>query len=231
MNIGYNAVNIPLNCAQDRVFERLVIGYNPVIYTLCFGTACVLFWRIARALQKPNVDDTRRRVRQLGWWVIGLGAVGWLSGGLVFPLVIDLAAGPVGWQVYTHYAVSFTLAGLIGVVFSYLGIEYVAFRALFPRLGNPDGYAPGKMWGELRPLTTLFGPFLLLACAVPLVGAILLVAFGDEKMTLGFRVLVASLIGVGVAGVGIAERITRRLRTLAAVWQRDAGNAQSVQTF
>ncbi len=226
VNIGYNAVNVPLNPVQERVFTRLVVGYNLAIYPLCFGTACVLFLRIARSLQRPNVDDTRRRVRQLGWWTIGLGMLGWLPGGLVFPLVIDLAAGPVGWQTYAHYAVSFTLAGLIGVVFCYLGIEYVAFRALFPRLGNPDGYTPGKMWGELRPLTAPFGPFLLLACAVPLVGAILLIAFGDEKMTLGFRLLVAGLIGVGVAGVGIAERVTRRLRELAAVWQRDAESAQ-----
>lgn len=222
VNIGYNKVNVPLDGAQDRVFERLVIGYNLIVYPLCFGTACVLFRRVYQSLRGPDVDSTRRRVRHLGWWSIGLGALGWLPGGLVFPLVIDLAAGPVGWQTYAHYAVSFTLAGLIGVVFSYLLIEYVSFRALFPRLGNPDGYAPGAMWAELRPLTALFGPFLWLACAVPLVGAVLLIAFGDERMTLGFRLLVTGLIGVGVAGVGIAERVTRRLRALAAVWQRDA---------
>jgi hypothetical protein len=231
VNIGYNAVEIELKPAQERAFLWMVVGYNLVIYPLCVGTAFVLFWRIARALRGPSVEVSRARVRQLGWWAIGLGALGWLPGGLLFPLVIDLAAGPVGWQTYAHYVVSFTLAGLIGVVFSYLGIEYVAFRALFPRLGNPDGYAPGKMWAELRPLTGLFGPFLLLACAVPLVGAILLIVFGDEKMTLGFRLLVAGLIGVGVAGVGIAERVTRRLRTLAAVWQRDAGDTPNTSTF
>jgi eukaryotic-like serine/threonine-protein kinase len=223
VNIAYNAVEVPLNAAQERVFSWLVLGYNLAAYPLCFGTACVLFRRIVRALRGPNVDEARRRVRQIGWWSIWLGMLGWLPGGLVFPLVIDLAAGPVGWQIYAHYAVSFTLAGLIGVVFSYLGIEYVSFRALFPRLGNPDGYSPGQMWAELHPLTALFGPFLLLACAVPLVGAILLIAFADGEMTLGFRVLVAGLIGVGVAGVGIAERVTRGLRSLAAVWQRDAG--------
>ena len=60
--------------------------------------------------------------------------------------------------------------------------------------------------------------WLLLACAVPLAGAVLLIVFADERMTLGFRLLVATLIGVGVAGVGIAERVTRRLRELAAIW-------------
>jgi hypothetical protein len=142
-----------------------------------------------------------------------------LPGAIVFPLVLDVAAGPIGWPMYAHFAVSFTLAGLIGVVFSYLAIEYVAFRALFPRLGNPDGYSPARAWAELRPLTAPFGFFLLLACAVPLAGAVLLIVLADGPMTLGFRLLVAGLIGAGVAGVGIAERVTRKLRELAAVWR------------
>jgi hypothetical protein len=53
----------------------------------------------------------------------------------------------------------------------------------------------------------------------------LLLVLADEKMPFGLRLLVAGLIGVGVAGVGIAERITRKLRELAAIWRRDAGDA------
>ena len=114
----------------------------------------------------------------LGWWAIGLAALGWLPGGVVFPLAIDRAVGGVTTAMYVHFAVSFTLAGLIGIVFSYLGIQYVAFRALFPRLGNPDGYSPAKAWEELRPLTAPFGLMLILACAVPLAGAVLLLVSG-----------------------------------------------------
>ena len=220
VNIAYNDTQIQFTTPdQKRAFLGVILGYNLIAYPICVGTACWLCWRIARALRREGVDTVRRYVRQLGWWAIGLGALGWLPGGVVFPLVIDFLAGPVGWPVYVHFIVSFTLAGLIGVVFSYLAIEYVAFRALFPRLGNPDGFARAKAWAELRPLTAPFGFFLLLASAVPLAGAVLLIVLADGPMTLGFRLLVAGLIGAGVAGVGIAERLTRKLRELAAVWR------------
>jgi len=233
VNIGYNMVEIkpketPLEgraLSQADVFGYLLVGYNAVAYPVCLGTAAFLFVRLRRGLEKlprargPEVDELRRRVRQLGWWTILLGSVGWFPGGLIFPLVIDLAAGGVTPDVYAHYLISFTLAGLIGVVFTYLAIEYVCFRSLFPRLGNPDAFAHESMWAELRPLTTPFGPFVVLACAVPLVGATLLILLANDS--LGFRVLAAALIGIGVAGVGIAERLTRKLRTLAAVWHRD----------
>jgi hypothetical protein len=227
VNIAYNEAQIPFaNPEQKRVFLWWVIpAYNSVAYLVCVGTACWLCWRIARALGRGEIDDARRRVRNLGWWAIGLAALGWLPGGVVFPLAIDRAVGGVTAAMYIHFAVSFTLAGLIGIVFSYLGVEYVAFRALFPRLGNPDGYSPARAWAELRPLTAPLGLMLLLACAVPLVGAVLLIALADEKMTLGFRLLVTTLIGMGVAGVGIAERVTRRLRELAAIWRRDDAEA------
>jgi len=99
------------------------------------------------------------------------------------------------------------------------------FRALLPRLGNPDTHTPAKMWAEVRPLTVPFGTLVMVACGVPLVGAVLLLTLSDESATFGFRVLVVWLIGAGVAGVGFAERIVRQLRRLAAVWEKEVGEA------
>ncbi|MCI0703735.1 MAG: serine/threonine protein kinase [Planctomycetia bacterium] len=231
VQIGYNAVQVQLNDEQQRAFALLVIAYNMIAYPVCLGTGFYLMWRIARQMPKlsrmtgPALDDLRRRALQLGWWVAGLGVLGWLPGAIIFPLVIDLAAGPLSWQTYVHFAVSFTLAGLIGVVFSYLCIQYVIFRAILPRLGNPDTHTPAKIRAEVRPLTTPFGPLVILACGVPLVGAVLLLTLSDSSFTFGFRVLVAGLIGAGVAGVGLAERLVRQLRRLVSVWQREGGES------
>lgn len=223
--IEYNAVEIKLNNSQQRVFLLLVIAYNLIAYPLCFGTAVWLIVRIVRHLprlaQLPGleVDRLRHRAGRLAWQFAALGVLGWLPGGLIFPLVIDHATDSLGQQIYWHFVVSFTLAGLIGVVFSYLGIQYVVFSALLPRLGNPDTHTPAKMWAEVRPLTAAFGPLVILACGIPLLGAVLLLTLNDSSLTFGFRLLVVKLIGLGAAGVALAERVVRRLRQLAAVWE------------
>ncbi len=230
VNIGYNAVQIELNIEQHRVFVLLILVYNLIAYLCCAGTAAFLIWQIKRGLvglafaPGAAVDELRGRVLRLGWRVVALGSLGWFSGGIVFPLVIDLAAGGFDWRTYAHYLVSFTLAGLIAIVFSFLCIQAVVLRALLPHLGNPDVYTPAGVWADVRPVTQAFGPFLLLASAVPLTGAVLLIALTDGAMTLGFRLLVGGLIGVGVAGVGVAERLTTRLRLLAEVWHRETAS-------
>jgi hypothetical protein len=227
--LAYNAVEVSLDATQQRVFLLLVIAYNLIVYPVCGGTGVYLLWQVARRLPQlgemsgPEVDAVRRRARRLAWQVAALGALGWFPGGLIFPLVIHLATGDVPWQMYSHFAVSFTLAGVIGVVFSYLGIEYVVFRAILPRLGNPDAHTPERMWAEVQPMTAAFGPLVMLACGVPLLGAVLLLTLDESNMTFGFRLLVVKLIGLGVAGVALAEGIVRSLRQLAAVWQVESG--------
>jgi hypothetical protein len=223
--IGYNAVEVRLEGAQQRAFLLLVVVYNLIVYPVGVGVGLYLFARVARNLPRlgelsgPEVDRLRRRARRLTWQTAALGAFGWFPGAVFFPAGIELLAGGVPWQVYAHFAVSFTLAGLIGVVFSHLGVQYVVFRGLLPRLGNPDAHTPAGMWAEVRPLTATFDLLVVLACGVPLLGAVLLLTLDGGTMTFGFRLLVVKLIVLGAGGVALAERGVRALRQLAAVWQ------------
>ncbi|HXD87770.1 MAG TPA: serine/threonine-protein kinase [Urbifossiella sp.] len=226
VNITFNAVQIQLNEHQKQAFAAMVLAYNAAVYPLALAIAVILFRRVALPLPLlprlggTAIDELRRRVRQLGWWVVAIGAIGWFPGGLLFPLVVDASAGPFEnpGATYGQFLISFTLSGLIGVVFSYLGVQYVVFRSLLPRMGNPDAYTASAMRAEVRPLIAPFGPLVLLASAIPLTGAVLLIAFTEGTMTLGFRLLMAGLIGLGAGGVALAERTVSRIHRLAAVW-------------
>ena len=231
LNIGYNHVQIGLNPAQAEAFVLVTLAYNLLIYPVIFFAG----WRILTRLRTdfdrrgglggPALDATRRRAISLGYWAIGMAVAGWIPGGFIFPLWIDCTSDAVDWPEYVHFAVSFTLSGLVGVVFSYLSVQAVVMRAMYPMLGNPDGYTPGRAARELRPVAALLTPCLVLASALPLTGAVLLLVLadgmgGDGRLDLGFRVLVVGLIGLGMGGVGLATRIITRLERLIAAWGR-----------
>ncbi|HEY3789268.1 MAG TPA: serine/threonine-protein kinase, partial [Urbifossiella sp.] len=231
VNIGFNTKQIDMNETQKHAFLATVIAYNLIVYPIALGAAIVIFRRVAKRLPEtpraggPAIDEIRRRVLRLGSQAALIGAIGWFPGGLLFPLVIDAAAGPLlhPAEVTIHFLLSFTLSGLIGVVFSYLGVQYVVFRSLLPRVGNPDTFTPAAAAAEIRPLVAPFGLLVLLASAIPLAGAVLLIAFTEGAMTLGFRLLATGLIGLGALGVGLADRTVRRIHRLAAVWGSGEG--------
>src|SRR5207249_5963121 len=101
---------ISLDKPQQNAFLAMVIAYNAIVYPLAVAAAVVIFRRVAKRLPEmprasgPTIDELRRRVRRLGWQSALIGALGWFPGGLLFPLVIDLAAGPFEHpgQVYAH---------------------------------------------------------------------------------------------------------------------------------
>lgn len=237
LNVSYNTVEIKLSDYQHTQFTRIAWVYNGIVYPLCIAAGVVLlrrFQKDRRAVLTCETDsDTADRVRRdavaLGHWGILFALVGWLPGGVIFPLLLDWRAGPLPWQVYVHFAISFTLSGLVGMVYSYFGIQYVVLRVLYPQLGNPDTVSRGLPREELRDGTRWLGPFLVLATLIPLSGAVLLIVLADGAMTLGFRVLVTGLIVLGMAGVTGLVRVMDRLAALAAPWvTRGEGRAVPV---
>jgi serine/threonine protein kinase len=224
VNIGFNSTRLELADAQQRAFLVVMILYNLIAYPICLAAAVTIFRRVATRL--PNIarapgreiDVLRARVCRLGRQAVIIGAFGWFPGGLIFPFAIDILAGPLDPRVYVHFLISFFLSGLIGVVFSYLGVQYVVFRSLLPRLGNPDAFTLEQAEKEVRPLTAPFGGLVFLASTIPLTGAVLMIAIAEGTLTLGFRVLMVGLIGLGAFGVALAQRGVRRIGRLAAAW-------------
>jgi hypothetical protein len=226
VNIGFNARRLDFTEAQQQAFAMTVIAYNLIAYPLCLSAAITLIRRAAKGFAAVNdltslaADALRARALRLGRQCALIGALGWLPGGLIFPLVIDLAAGPVehSARLYLHFLLSFTLSGLIGVLFSYLAVQFVVFRAFIPMSWNPDTYSPAAAREEVQRVVAPLGPLVLLASAIPLTGAMLLIAFEEGAMTIGFRILAAGLIGLGAFGVTLADRAVRRIGRLASVW-------------
>jgi hypothetical protein len=174
-----------------------------------------------------QVARVRRLALRLPLWAIVLSCLGWLPGGLLFPLGLHLLADPVRPEVFGHFLVSFTLSGLIALTYSYFAVQFVVLRLFYPRLWVDAQNIRSLARAELKPVGRWLGLFQLFAGLIPLAGAILMIGVGPDQLTLTFRLLVVGLIALGMAGFGAALLASSRLhRTLTAFLggeQRDRG--------
>jgi len=225
VNIVYNRTQIPLSPSQEVVFLQLVMFYNACIYPLCLLLAWVAIKPLVRTLNHPatlatlpnaELDFLRRRTLSLGFWTIGLALLGWLSGGVVFPLVIHLRVGASA-TMFAHFLLSFTLSGLIALVYSYFGAQYVILRGLYYRFAHAD-QSSSEIRAEQNQTLRWIGFFQVLAALVPLTGAILLLVLAGE-LSVAFRLLVVGLITAGMFGLGVTVYVAQSLRAIVATAQ------------
>jgi hypothetical protein len=233
VNIAYNQLQIMngLSAHQQAVFERLVVGYNAVVYPLALTiiyflvAPIVRVWRkLGRAEKVPDlqVHAIRRRLLTLPLWAVGLSCLGWFPGGLLFPLGLAVFAGPVSLQTFNHFLMSFTISGLIAQTYSYFGVQFVVLRVMYLELW-PDGQAfRPTAAAELKAVPGRLRFFQFQAGLIPLAGAILLLSVGPEQLTVSFRLLVTGLITLGMVGFGVALLASSRLsRVLTALTGAD----------
>lgn len=231
VNVAYNAIHIVdhLTPTQQTAFEALVVGYNGLAYPILVGLTCWFLWRVRQGwlqilngepLEPKPLAKLRRDAQFLVAWSMLGTSLGWLPGGVVFPLVIHWAE-PLSRAEFGHFLVSFTLSGLIAVTYCYLGSTWIVLRLLYPVLWSQPTVQGPRLADELRRHPPRLGLFQCLAGIIPLAGAILMVLSGPETYgDIWFRLLVCGLIVLGILGFAVAVRIAQSLQQTLAVYAR-----------
>ena len=118
-----------------------MLVYNVVAYPACLAwllTRLLRVVRVWRALRRgervsdAEVELARRRALRLPRDTAVAACVGWLPGAILFPLALHYGADPVPLDGWFHFIVSFALAGLIAVTYSFflgLGVMYLTTSA------------------------------------------------------------------------------------------------------
>jgi serine/threonine protein kinase len=217
VNITYNWLRIvaQLDQGQADVFHSLVAAYNLLAYSVCLllivrvPAPALRVWRRLRQhedVPSQQIVAARQRVPTWASWATAVACLGWLPGGILFPLGIHLLAGPAKPEIFLHFFVSFALSGLIAMTYSFFGVELMATRVFYPRLLCDETDPREAARRELRNSGVRLRGFQFLAGVIPLAGALILLVAAQEGPGAvdSFRLLVMGLIVLGICGFALA---------------------------
>lgn len=224
LQISYNAVRITLTDEQKVFFVPVAVAYNLIAYPACLTwlasrlIAVVRTWNAQRRgenVTDKRIDEARQRALHLPRDIAVAATVGWLPGAVIFPLALHLGSGPVSAETWGHFFISFGLAWLIAVTYSYFFVMGVVLRTMFIRFwSNPKAFRERSV-SELASVPDRLRAVNVLAGIIPLAAAVILVLIASPGSVAkgefdAFRFLTASLILAGMTGYVFVGRRSRR---------------------
>lgn len=220
LQISYNELRITLTPAQEALFWNVLVpAYNVTMYPACLtwlGLRVLRVTRVWRSLRRGDpisdeeIDRARVRALELPRDTVIAACVGWFPGAVVFPAALHFAAERVPPKEWGHFAVSFALAGLIALTYSFFLGTGVVVRTMYVRFWTDPRNFRERAAQELADVPDWLRTFSVLAGIIPLVGAVLLVLTATDGGEMAFRALTALLIGAGIAGFMFVGRLSRR---------------------
>jgi hypothetical protein len=221
VNVSYNALLIvDKDPAQQSCFHWLVMVYNTAAYPLILFVGVIVIsrahhgWRRLRDHAEVTAEEaaqSRGRALALPGWIFALSCLGWFPGGVLFPTGLHYWAGPISMEVSIRFFLSFALSGLIASTYAYFAAQFVVLRVLYPQMWSDPSSARSVMQHELHGLAPRLRRYQSLAILIPLLGAAMLISAGPDQLTLTFRLLVTSLIVLGLAGFALTTVVCNRL--------------------
>ena len=229
VNVTYNSlVLVDENPEQRECFFWMILVYNLATYPILITLGALAIRRVSRGwsvlseIERPisetEAHGLRKQALELPSRMVTLCRLGWFPGGVLFPLGLRWFAGPISLADSVHFFVSFGISGLIASTYAFFGIEYFVLTALYPEMWADPSATRIKARRELLIVPEQLRRHQGMAVLIPLVGAALLIGAGPEKLSLAFRVLLSSLIFLGLAGFGLATQVTQRLGHVLATW-------------
>lgn len=227
INISYNSMRIVdnLTVPEQEIFQKLLVAWNPLIYVVCVGILAYMTFPIFRFLRNPESpfqmtmeELTRLRglVLRSPFYLTLACSIGWAGSAILFPLGIYLKTRTLTLNAFLHFEISFVLSWLVATTYSYINIQFLALRVIYPRLwvGCVDVRKTASF--ELKHMSQRIRQFQILAGLVPLMGACLMVLVGPDT-SMGthsydiYRYLLTLFIVMGAAGLFYAVSAAKEL--------------------
>jgi eukaryotic-like serine/threonine-protein kinase len=208
LSISYNQLAIISRLGDEgqRVFKEQLLVINPIAYSIAVVWLLRLAWPVVKGMYRRRIGLTedvgdraqqRHRCLRIGEYVAWITAATWLVCGFVFPIWLRLDEQSTGVVMtsaaYASFFTALIVCGLMAATLSFFCVSFVAVRALYPQLIDPE-LNDSTAIRDLAALGRRSGLYFVAAVSVPFIAvlaAVLLLA-GDER---------GAVIGLAVVGL------------------------------
>ena len=228
VNVSYNVLRVPdlpastvltqASIATSPImsaFRGTTTWYNVIVWPLCMMFVISMLRKSVRAIRmspaasRDDEVNQRRTLLELPSRLRAIAMLGWLPGIVVFPMSLILMADASPIPVAAHFVCNLGLSFLIALTYSYLGAIWMIVSVLYAgHWDYPQNFNEHTVRSELSGFSSALSRCHAAAGFVPLMGALLVVVVSPESSShyLGFRLLLGSLITLGIVGQHIATR-------------------------
>jgi len=230
LQIYYNETYIK---PDPDAFKKALVAYNVVVYPLCVGWLIWNLFRFASGYRRvvARQEIPRSQLRKLRGRLLKLprqfmitAAFGWFPGVYLFPWLLQRFGGEVKPDDWTHWAISFTIAGAIATTYSYALVMYLVGVHGYRACWQTGTHYRDRARRELRGMDTRIGRVSILVGVLPLAAAVLLLVLAPEVQGIDMNqidrlhrlviaLIVAGAIGLYLVVIGSA-RLIRVVRAL-----------------
>ncbi len=212
-----------LSDAPDR-FEAIISFFltlsnciNLIAFPLAVALVAAYTGQVVRALRRAQAGVAACQADyfatlQLAHRAAVIGGLLWCLAAVLYPAILWLAFDEISGREVSHFFLSHVICGGVAAIYPFFGISVYAIAVCYPKLVRSSI----KDAGFDRRMVRLVGRcerYLLLACAVPLLGAALLLV--SEEDATGVILLAIAATGLGLLAAFSAYRfIVRQGRVL-----------------
>lgn len=234
VGIVYNFTRIvnQLTPAQRGLFIWLNQIITPAFYPVATGFWVFLCYGLVDYLNNPksyfsrqnDVIGMKERALNLPFWGAVVTVICWFVTSIVFPVVINIQAGPIEIHTIAHFFFSFLLSSLIALSYTYLFHLYLTLRVIYPRVLVASPVIREASKEDLKRLGKGLKLSLAMILLIPNIAAIILLSLGAEEIVgssgTTFRLLSVSLISFGIAGLLFALSVGQKIVGMIVTYTR-----------
>lgn len=187
----------------ETTFKTLATCINSIAFPLALVLVIYFTRRVVQGLRTTSQGTTASEedlfsALQLAHRAAVIGGLLWCLAAVLYPTILSALYPELSRREFGHFFLSHVICGGVAAIYPFFGLSVYAISVLYPRMVRTKLQDP-NFDARVKKLVRRCERYLLLACLVPLMGAVLLLVTNEAAKDVMLFAIAASGLGLFAA--------------------------------